>query len=244
MGSTWGKTTSPSPIPSSETVKKTGDEKKKLVVVIGGIAAGKTTLVTALRSLLGENACVLEPVDDAKECGLLKAFYSDMKTYATLMQIFMFTNRLRKLKECISNLPDGTKFVVMDGHPMLDRYVFMENLKEIEMMNELGVRIYLSLFKSWQTLVPEAQPTLLIYLDTPPELCMQRIESRDREEEKGITYEYLFGLRTKLESLYHMLEINPESIVSGKMTIARVNGADTKEQVFENVKKILAPLGS
>jgi deoxyadenosine/deoxycytidine kinase len=64
-------------------------------------------------------------------------------------------------------------------------------------MNKMEYEIYKSLFDDWYEI---GKPDKIIYLDTSPEICFQRIEKRRRQGEACISLEYL----QKCEKYHHM----------------------------------------
>ena len=66
-----------------------------------------------------------------------------------------------------------------------------------------------------------------IYLKTVPELCLERIQLRNRTEELGIPIEYLNALDIK-----HDLWLNDPALNHPVLTI---NGDATTEQIVEKI---------
>ena len=66
-----------------------------------------------------------------------------------------------------------------------------------------------------------------IYLKTIPEICLERIQLRNRPEELGIPIEYLTALDKK-----HDLWLNDPDINHPVLTI---NGDDTTDQIVDKI---------
>ena len=71
--------------------------------------------------------------------------------------------------------------------------IFQNVLKEQKCISSLEIDILNASYK------PKA--LLNIYIRTPPEVCLQRILSRGRPEEKDITYKYLQELHDEHERI-------------------------------------------
>ena len=171
------------------------NKKPRLVVVIGNIGSGKTTVVELLSKKFENLSVIQEPVKEWQDLGLLDMFYKDKKKYAFSFQTYAFASRLALYKEVDWS---STSFVLADSHVVVDRYVFAEELKEEKCISEKEMKIYEKQFSNWKKLVPEASEPTFIYLNTTPEQCLKRIQARERSEENTIKLEYLINLHNRL----------------------------------------------
>jgi deoxyadenosine/deoxycytidine kinase len=161
---------------------------KRLIVVAGNIGAGKTSLAERIGSRLGWKSA-FESVSDNP---YLSDFYGDMRSWAFHLQIFFLGHRAGQYLE-IANDPQST---ILDRSIYEDAYIFARALYS---MNNLTERDYLAYRRVFSLVVDHLPPPdLLIYLRAPVSVLMNRIHSRGRSIETGITAEYL-GL---LESYY------------------------------------------
>ncbi len=74
-------------------------------------------------------------------------------------------------------------------------------------------------------------PQYVIYIDTPPEDCLKRIESRGNEKEIYEKLDYQKKVRENYEKCFSNL---PEGC-----NLIRINGLLSKEEVFEKIKSVL-----
>lgn len=179
-----------------------------LVHLEGNIASGKTTLGEALAADPAFTF-VPEPVpvwQNDFSTNLLERFYSDMQRWSFTFQIGAFATRLQALMEA-----DANTIIVSERSIACDRYVFAPTLYEQGAMDDLEWEVYCRL---WETLTPHApRPDAILYLRTPAEECLRRLQARRRQEESGVTLAYL----QKLEALHDdwLLQHNDAIVLDG-----------------------------
>ena len=161
---------------------------KRLIVVAGNIGAGKTSLAERIGSRLGWRSA-FESVSDNP---YLPDFYADMKSWSFHLQVFFLGHRASQYLE----LATDPQSAIMDRSIYEDAYIFARALYAL---NNLTERDYLAYRRVFGLVVDNLPaPDLLIYLRAPVSVLMNRINSRGRSIEAGITAEYL----TLLESYY------------------------------------------
>jgi deoxyadenosine/deoxycytidine kinase len=186
-----------------------GEEDKLMILLEGNIGAGKTTVGRALAAG-GTFGFIEEPTGIWREgfaANMLGLFYDDPKRWAFTFQICAFITRAKTWQEVLA-LTDHSK-VILERSIFCDRYVFAENCYRTGLMEASEYQVYRGL---WEFLVANycVEPDLILYLRTPAEICLDRIEQRGRSEEKSIPLEYL----QQLERLHDEWLINhPQAIV-------------------------------
>lgn len=196
--------------------------------VNGNIGAGKSTFISILTNKIKELKVIPEPVDhwqsikDDKGINILDAFYSDQKKYAAIFQKCAFITRLFKLKTVIDEINtmnqenktnesnERSKTNGMSNILALlsergidsDRKIFAESLYESKIINQLEYNLYIDMYETWiKMLNMKTTPDLQIYIRTKPTTCLERINKRNRTEEKNkIPLSYLEQLHSKHES--------------------------------------------
>ncbi len=172
-------------------------EDRKVILLEGNIAAGKSTVGKSLKES-GMFDFIEEPVD-AWQSGfasnLLEAFYRDMKRWAFTFQTMAFLTRAKTWQEGLA-LTNHSR-VVLERSLLTDRYVFATNAYRLGAMSEVEWQVYCAL---WDLVVSnfDVEPDCILYYRTPAEVCQERITVRGREEESEIPLEYL----RQLESLH------------------------------------------
>ena len=174
-------------------------EERRLFTLEGGIAAGKLTLGLALETT-GRAGYIPEPTTEWQtkfDKNILDLFYSDPARYSFTFQISAFVTRSKTWSEVLS-LTDHSN-IFLDRSVFSDRYIFAESLYEQGLMTLTEFQVYTDM---WDFLVGQycVTPEKIIYVRTDPEVCLERIKSRGRTEEAGITLEYLQHLHNRHES--------------------------------------------
>ncbi|MGD8455079.1 MAG: deoxynucleoside kinase [Anaerolineales bacterium] len=161
---------------------------KRLVLVAGNIGAGKTSITEKLGERLGWRMGY-ESVEDNP---FLPDFYADMKQWSFHLQVFFLGHRAEQHIEAHAS---GSS-VILDRSIYEDFFIFTRALRQLGNMRERDYLAYKRVFDLVVKGIPS--PDLLIYLWAPVEVLVERIRSRGRDIEGGITAEYL----TLLESFY------------------------------------------
>ena len=181
---------------------------KKFIAVAGNIGVGKSTLVALLCQRLGWQP-FYEPV---AENPYLADFYGDMRAWAFHSQIFFLTHRLRIHRRLL----DHPTSAIQDRSVYEDAEVFACNLYRRGLMDERDYRSYRELYEVLSEFLPP--PDLVVYLRASVPTLTERIRSRGREYERGISPEYLGDLNELYEewigrfSLCPVLTVPAESL--------------------------------
>lgn len=155
-----------------------------IIGISGIIGAGKTTLVDQLSEKLGFMA-LKEPV---KENPYLPLFYKDMDKWGFSMQIFLLTARFRQHQSMIWS----GKNCIQD-RTIYEDVIFAKMLYESGKILPIDFNTYKICFDTMCNFLH--RPDLIIYLNVEPEVALQRIRTRGRACEAGITVEYLKDLK-------------------------------------------------
>ena len=161
----------------------------KFIVVAGNIGAGKSTLVQILSERLGFKP-FFEPVNDNP---YLEDFYRNMEAWSFHSQLYFLTRRLRIHKQLLD--ADGS--VVQDRSVYEDAEVFARNLYLQEDMSTRDYGVYQDLYRILIDLLPP--PNLVVYLRTSVDTLLERISTRGRGFEVGISRSYLERLNVLYE---------------------------------------------
>ena len=164
--------------------------ENEIYTIEGNIAAGKTTLGISLAAT-GLAGFIPEPVSiwqNRYDENLLELFYSDKKRWAFTFQLAAFTTRAKTWADVMALL-DHSK-VFLDRSIYADRYIFAKSLHLEGAMTDTEYKIYTDMW-DWMEFNWCVEPTKIIYVKTPPELCLERIDERNRGEEAGVPIEYL-----------------------------------------------------
>ncbi|KAL6035263.1 hypothetical protein STEG23_032044 [Scotinomys teguina] len=186
----------------------------------GNIAVGKSTFVKLLTNTHPEWQVATEPVatwqniqaagtqKDSMSKGhgnLLEMMYQEPARWSYTFQTVSFMSRLKvQLEPLPGGLLQAEKPVqVFERSVYSDRYIFAKNLFENGSLSDIEWHIY----QDWHSfLLQEFANRLLlhgfIYLQASPQVCLERLLQRAREEEKGIELAYLEQLHGQHEDWF------------------------------------------
>ncbi len=186
----------------------------KTVQIEGNIGVGKSTFTNLLKNNINNSELVSEPVDmwlhvknsDGKN--ILQTFYDDIPRWAYTFQNIAYVTRMMKIERAIRS--STSDYVFLDRSIDTDRYVFEKMLWEEGQLQKIEHEAYELWCQFYQDFVRTDSDKKIIYLKCSPEVCLERIKIRGREEEKNITLEYLNKLHKAHED---WLNNNPCALI-------------------------------
>lgn len=159
---------------------------KRLVLVAGNIGAGKTSLTERIGARLGWQTSFESVADNP----YLADFYADMRQWSFHLQVFFLGHRAEQ-HLALARSPQSA---ISDRSIYEDAFIFARALHELGNLSERDYLAYRHVYDLIVANLP--RPDLLIHLDAPVEVLMQRIQRRGRAIEGGITAEYLALLKS------------------------------------------------
>ncbi len=173
---------------------------QKSFILEGNIGAGKSTFLSLIEQELPVQV-VYEPHTKWQDVGdgdnLLEKFYADTPRWAYTFQSYAFITRIIEQMEKAKRNEHGIQ--VLERSVYSDRYCFAKNCFELGTMSALEWKLYQEWFE-WLIVNYAPKPTGFIYLKTEPEVCYARLTKRAREEEVGVSLDYLKSLHEKHEA--------------------------------------------
>lgn len=171
--------------------------------IAGTIGVGKSTLTMDLARALNFEP-ILEEVDGNP---YLEHFYKDMKSYGTMMQVWLLNHRFRQHREFVTRISLGKIRGVVQDRTIWEDTIFARMLNEHpdKIITDLDYNTYLDLFDN-MVLRELVFPQLLIYLDCSPETAIKRINARGRVMEQTVPLEYLRMLKNNYEQFIGEME--------------------------------------
>jgi deoxyadenosine/deoxycytidine kinase len=189
-----------------------------VIVVEGIIGAGKSTLMRDLSKSLN-----LRPIHEPVESNpYLSLFYKDQHRWGFPMQIELLHRRFAMQKLAAwESISQDTDFrgAILDRSMSGDR-CFASLLTKSGAISELEFSTY---EKCHDVMACSLQPpALMIFLDVSPEKALERIKTRARGAETGISLEYLNKLRDEYENLIKLIHSGKHQWSRG-LSVMRLN---------------------
>ena len=172
---------------------------KRLVLVAGNIASGKTSLTERLGSRLGWRTAFESVADNP----YLADFYADMRLWSFHLQIFFLGHRAQQHLE-LARCSDSA---IADRSIYEDANIFARALYHLGNLSERDYKAYRTVFE--QVVAGLPRPNLLLYLRAPVPILLQRIGLRGRAIETGISAEYLSLLETFYDEWIESFDLCP-----------------------------------
>lgn len=178
------------------------NQAPKYIVVEGPIGVGKTTLAKRLAETFNYDT-LLEAAD---ENPFLSRFYEKGQQAALQTQLFFLFQRIQQIEDSFQD--DLFEPIHVSDFLLEKDRLFAElNLDLHEF--DLYKKIYDHL-----SLTPPPQPDLVIYLQAPVEILLQRIQKRGLTYERNIQADYLHRVNECYTQFFHYYDKAPLLIVN------------------------------
>ena len=173
------------------------------IVIEGPIGCGKTTLA----KMLADKFPVDYLSEKAETNPFLPRFYQDAQRYALPTQLFFLFQRANQIKD-LSQRDMFAKPIVADFFLEKDPIFARLNLddEEYALYHQIYQHLHLTVTK----------PDLVIYLQTPVDELVERIENRSVSYERGIPREYIERLANAYSEFFHGYDASPVLIVNNE----------------------------
>jgi deoxyguanosine kinase len=194
------------------------------IVVEGPIGVGKTTLARRLAASLGGETLLEAPQDNP----FLPRFYDNPRAHALSTQLFFLLQRAQQMRE----LAQGDMFArvrVADFMMEKDRLFAELTLDEHEL--SLYERVFAQLVRDVPT------PDLVIYLQAPVDVLLERVANRGVPYEDSLDARYLQRLAAAYTRYFFHYEAAPLVIVNAA-EINLAHGDRDYNLLFEQIQTI------
>jgi len=227
-----------------------------LVIVIDAeIGAGKSTLLDVLHRLDKEELdgirqiyIIPEPVELWKESGALDNFYSDVAGNAYKFQTYTYVTRVKKCLEFWEKIKHerlGDKnerdLFILERSIYSDKDIFVRMLYQDGIFSDLDYHMYLEWWDMWKKIMP-FEPSAFVYLRTPLDECLKRIQERGRGREVNVNRDYHEKLhQAHMEFLNDRKQENfPVFELDGNINYK--DNQEGKKIILEEVRKIISDM--
>ena len=165
-----------------------------IILIEGNIGSGKSTLLQILKDKYKNRSDVHfvdEPVsewetiqDDGKS--ILELFYGDKEKYSFTFQVLAYITRLRLLLNAIEKNPND--IIICERSIFTDKFVFAKMLRQQGYIDNIQWKTYNYWFDTFKDKV---KADYIVYVNTEPSICFERIKKRNRNGESEIPIDYL-----------------------------------------------------
>ncbi len=190
----------------------------RFIAIEGPIGAGKSSLAARLATHLGAEGIFEQP--DANP--FLQRFYGNRAQYALATQLHFLLQRAHQLAPL-------TQLGLFEGTYVADYLADKDPLfAELNLtVDELA--LYRGLFRHFQQHLP--RPDLVVYLQAPVEVLVERIRRRGRKYERRIEPAYLERLNAAYMEFFHHFDVATLVIVNATEIDWVGNDADFRQLV-------------
>ena len=202
-------------------------DKYRYIVVEGPIGAGKTTLARKLAEVTGAATLLEDPGANP----FLPGFYQDRVRYALPVQLFFLFQRVNQVRD----LGQADLFkratiadFILDKDPLFARLT----------LNDDELNLYQQIYNSIKP--QSATPDLVIYLQAPTEVLVERVRRRGLAYEAAISEDYLLRLGETYARFFYQYEEAPVLIVNSE----HLNFVDTPADFNLLIERIIAMRGT
>ncbi len=173
--------------------------QKRCFIVEGNIGVGKSSFLRLINKSLNCQV-IFEPLEKWQNVGnsgsLFEKFYRDPSRWAYTFQSYAFLSRVLQQEEAVAN--SESDVIIFERSVFSDLHCFAKNCFELGTMTKLEWNLYQEWF-SWLVENHVVVPAGFIYLRGEPQVCMERLRLRNREEESDVPLDYLRLLHQKHE---------------------------------------------
>lgn len=172
--------------------------KKKYIAIEGAIGVGKTTLAKRISDTIKCDTLFEDYTDNP----FLKEFYDHNQSNSFSTQLFFLLRRIDQ----------SQKVIEMDGLLISDFYFGKDDLFAKLNLNELEYSIYLEIREKLKFTPPT--PDLIIYLQAPTDILIERIKKRGLEMEMNMKKKYIDTVNEVYMKHFHEYNSCPVLIIN------------------------------
>jgi deoxyadenosine/deoxycytidine kinase len=216
----------------------------KIISFEGGIGAGKSTILSQVKEYINKNKInnvfiIKEPVDLWERTGILSKFYSDQNKYSGFFQLFVLQTLVdvlrNQINECLRKKKHNTIYIITERSIESTKWVFAQMLYDDKIITEEEMKCYIYVHGMLEN--KKYSPRAIIYLNTPPDVCRQRIMNRNRNGENNIENTYLEKCEYYYKKMVNFYKENKKVLEIEYTECDNSNKYNSNKE--QNIKKII-----
>jgi len=196
----------------------------RYIAVEGCIGVGKTTLARNIARLFNYDMLLEQP----EENPFLERFYRDPKSTALPTQLFFLFQRANQLQTLRQN-------DMFEPVRVADFLIEKDQLFARVTLDDDELNIYRQVYD--KLVINAPKPDLVIYLQAPLDVLLDRIRQRGISAEQYISADYLQALNDAYTEFFHFYDAAPLLIVNAK-DLNRAKNRDHFKQLVEYILTI------
>lgn len=196
----------------------------QFIAVEGCIGVGKTTLTRNIAQLFHHDTLLEQPEANP----FLERFYRDPRSAALQTQLFFLfqrANQLQHLRYDDSFTQPRVADYLMDKDELFARVTLDDD--EFAIYRQVHERLSLN----------APTPDLVIYLQAPTQVLLERIRQRGHAAEQSIDSDYLSALNDAYTQYFHFYDRSPLLIVNAK-DLDLANNREHFKQLVEHILNV------
>jgi deoxyadenosine/deoxycytidine kinase len=200
----------------------TNTQLPRYIAVEGCIGVGKTTLARNIAQLFNYDTLLEQP----EENPFLERFYRDPKSTALPTQLFFLFQRANQLQALRQD-------DIFEPVRVADFLIEKDQLFARTTLDDDELNIYRQVYD--KLVINAPRPDLVIYLQAPLDVLLERIRQRGISAEQHISADYLKALSDAYTEFFHFYDGAPLLIVNAK----DLNLAQNRDHFKQLVQYIL-----
>jgi deoxyadenosine/deoxycytidine kinase len=187
------------------------------ITIEGNIASGKSTLALKLQEKY-RIPTFLEKIDSWT---LLGQFYENPERWGFTFNVEVLLSMME--------WKNNNYLSIYERSPLSCAYVFTQHQYDSGVLNKKEHDIFQKIYKEFGW-----DQDYIIYIETDPNVCFERLQKRNRSCESQVSLSYLEDIHKKHSDMIKFVKINKPSV-----KICIVDGNQDYDALFDNVCKIL-----